>query len=168
MISIRNELADYGYPLSVDFALSDDAKIEILIKRYEINKKLKPSEIQEVEQLVNQFIEKQNFDSSMFQISVSNSTQPILKTTNRLSYNDLIEYIVNALTDQDIGGYHINYKILPEASKIIMQFPNPLDKEQKEEIQQIANKVLEKNNFDPGSVQIKITNYFYKAENLSR
>ena len=100
----------------------------------------------------------------MFTINVSNST---LKTTNRLSYNDLMEYIVNALTDQDIGGYHMNYKISPETSEIIMHFPNPLNQKQKEKILQTVNTVLEKNNFDSLRVQIKITNFLSKVENLS-
>ncbi|MGE7666928.1 hypothetical protein ACQKMN_14560 [Ureibacillus composti] len=166
MNSLRADLSEHGYPLTVDFALLDDEKIEILIKRYEPNEKLKSNEIQEVEQLVSTFLEKQNVDPSMFKISVSNTTQPVLKTANRLSYRDLTEYISNALTEEGIEGYHIDYEILPLTTKIIMQFPNPLEPSQKEEIQQIAEKVLKKNNFAYGKIQIQLTNFLSKAENL--
>ncbi|MFJ8236094.1 hypothetical protein ACIQ34_10145 [Ureibacillus sp. NPDC094379] len=166
MNSLRSDLSDHGYPLTVDFALLDDEKVEILIKRYEMNEELKSNEIHEVEQLVSKFLVQQHVEPSMFKISVSNTTQPVLKTANRLSYTDLTEYISNALTEEGIGGYHINYEILPVTTKIIMQFPNPLDRSQKEEIQQIAEKVLKKNNFAYGKIQIQLTNFLTKAENL--
>ena len=55
MLSLRNHLSENGYPLVVDFELSDDEMIEILIKKFEMIKNLTPDEMQEVEQLVNHF-----------------------------------------------------------------------------------------------------------------
>ena len=94
------DLGHKGFRVNVDLALLDDENMEILIKKYEIVEDLKANEIKEVEQLVHNLLGEYNFDPAMFKINVSNDTQPILKTANRLSYRDLTEYIFVELTDK--------------------------------------------------------------------
>ncbi|KOS61584.1 hypothetical protein FJQ98_25285 [Lysinibacillus agricola] len=158
LYSIRADLRDQGYPLSVDFAMLNDEKVEIIIKRHEISNELKPKEIKEVEQLVNKFIEKQKFNPTMFQIHISNSTQPVLKTANRISYNDLIEYISYPLLDKGVNGFYLHNKFSPETAEIIIEFADPIDENSKNEIQKMTNQVLKKNNFDTSVVKFVITN----------
>lgn len=156
--SIRADLRDQGYPLSVDFAMLNDEKVEIILKRHEISNELKPKEIKEVKQLVNKFLEKQKFNPTMFQIHISNSTQPVLKTANRISYNDLIEYISYPLLDKGVNGFYLDYEFSPETAEIIIKFADPIDENSKIEIQKMANQVLKKNNFDSSVVKFVITN----------
>lgn len=157
------DLGRKGFRVNVDLALLDDENIEILIKKYEIVEDLKSNEIKEIEQLVNNLLEEYNFDPAMFKINVSNDTQPILKTANRLSYRDLTEYIFVELTDKGIGGFHIYYEVSSEGSEIIIKLGEPFDetKDQKrmKEIKDVADSVLRENNFDPDTLQVKVTNF---------
>lgn len=155
------DLGRKGYRVNVDLVLLEDKNIEILIKKYEIDEDLKRNEIKEIEQLVNNLLKQYNFDPAMFKISVSNDTQPILKTANRLSYRDLTEYIFVELADKGIGGFNINYKVSSEGSEISIKLGAPFDetKDQRrmKEIKEIADSVLRKNNFNPDTLQVKVS-----------
>lgn len=156
------DLGRKGYRVNVDLSLLDDENIEILIKKYEIVEDLKSNEIKEIEQLVNNLLKEYNFDPTMFKINVSNDTQPILKTANRLSYRDLTEYIFVELADKGIGGFNIDYKVSSEGSEIIIKLGEPFDetKDQRriKEIEDIVDSVLRKNNFNPDTLQVKVSN----------
>ncbi|MER2126094.1 hypothetical protein [Solibacillus sp.] len=156
------DLGRKGYRVNVDLSLLDDENIEILIKKYEIVEDLKPNEIKEIEQLVNNLLKEYNFDPAMFKIDVSNDTQPILKTANRLSYRDLTEYIFVELADKGIEGFNINYKVSSEGSEIIIKLGEPFDetKDQRriKEIKDVADSVLRKNNFNPDTLQVIVSN----------
>ncbi|ATP40572.1 hypothetical protein CSE16_11205 [Solibacillus sp. R5-41] len=156
MDSIHTDLRKHGYVLTVDFAMVNDGKVEIFIKNLNMKKKLKPREIEEIKKIVNQLIEQQNFVRATFQIQLSNSTQPVLKAANRLSYNDLMEYIRSPLLDKGIKGFSLDYEISPKSSEVIIKFANPISENLKREIQQIGNAVLEKNNFDARMVKVVI------------
>lgn len=160
--NLLTDLGHKGYPVNVDLALLEDEKIEILIKKYEIVEDLKPHELKEIEQLVINLLNKYNFDPAMFEIHVSNETQPISKTANRLSYRDLTEYIFIELADKGIGGFNINYEVSAEGSEIIIKLGEPFDETKDEqgmkEIKEIAHSVLRRNNFNPDMLQVKVSN----------
>jgi len=160
--NLLTDLGHKGYRVNVDLALLDDEKIEILIKKYEIVEDLKPNEIKEVEQLVKNLLKEYNFDPAMFKINVSNDTQPILKTANRLSYRDVTEYIFVELADKGIGGFNINYNVSSEGSEIIIKIGEPFDETKDQsrikKIKDVADSVLRKNNFNPDTLQVKVSN----------
>lgn len=153
---IDEQLCDNGYPSVIDYAMLTNEKIEILIRLAEVND-MKKSE--DIIQIVNTMIEKEKFDPTMFQINISKLSEPTLNSENRLSYYDLMGYILLAMGEKDFGGFSLDYKILPETTEITIKLADLINETQKTEIQEIVNHVLKQNDFDPSMFQVNISNY---------
>lgn len=156
MHSILTNIQKKGDPLTVDFAMLKDEKVEILINRHGNNKKLKPREFEKLEKFIIQLIAQKNFDPATFQIQQFNSAQSTTRTANRLSYHDLMESIRSPLLDKGLKEFHLDYEISPKFTEVMIKFPNPISEKLKKEIQQISNAVLEENNFDSHLVKVVI------------
>ncbi|MEK4425653.1 hypothetical protein [Solibacillus sp. FSL K6-1523] len=155
MHSILTNIQIQGDPLTIDFAMLKDEKVEILIKNYG-NKKLKPREFEKLEKSIIQLITQQHFNPATFQIEQFNSAQSTTKTANRLSYYDLMESIRSPLLDKGLKEFHFDYEISSEFTKIMIKIANPISEKLKKEVQQISNDVLENNNFDSHMVKVVI------------
>ncbi|WP_042473050.1 hypothetical protein [Bacillus ndiopicus] len=153
---INKDLRDQGYPSIVDYALLSDEKIEILIKLKENNERVASKNIQ---QIVKSVIEKQNFNPAIFQINISNMNKPTVKNENRLSYYDLMGYILLDMMEKNFEAFSLDYAILPENTEIIVKLADTIDENSRKEIQQIVSNILKQNNFDSNMFQINITNY---------
>lgn len=156
MHSILTNIQKQGDPITIDFAMLKDEKVEIFIKKTGNNKKLKPREFEKLEKSIFELIMEQNFDPTMFQIQKFNSAQSTTKTVNRLSYYDLMESIRSPLLDKGIKEFTLDYKISPDSIGIIIKFANSISEMLKKEIKQVSNAVLEEYNFDSRILKVVI------------
>ena len=102
---IKKELrkADIGFVL--DYAILPDENIEILIKLP--SEKIKRSTKNEIKQLVTGVLKENNSDPDLFQLHISSYQKTPKENTRfsvRLSYNDLMGYLMQELEKQNYSN----------------------------------------------------------------
>lgn len=155
--NIKHKLRTNNYPAIVDYSISSDQKIELLIT---IKGKSTKKTINEITQVIENTIKENNFDSSSFSISITNYNQPNRNTNNsaiRLSYNDLIGYIgENLFAKYDIA-LSLDYEFSSEKVNIVLNLPIN-SQINNTEIQVEILDIIKQHNFNPDIFQIVITN----------
>jgi len=158
---LRYKLHKKNYGFILDYAISPDEKVDLLIKLPD--KEIKKSTKKEIQQLITKIIEQNDFDPNLFQISIE-SYYEIAKEGNRssvrLSYNDVMGHILENMLKEDYNTFSIEHKIFPENINVTINLPiGESDESTKKELEQIAVDVIKQNNFDPNLFQITVTNH---------
>lgn len=161
---IRQELrkADIGFVL--DYAILPDESIEILIKLP--NEKIKRSAKKEITQIVNGVLEENNIEGEHFLLNISSYYKPTKENTRfavRLSYNDLMGYIMQELEHQDYSTFGLEYKMASEKVELIVNLPVDNDPVFNSKVEQIATDIIEQNHYDKNDFQIKVLNTIHTA-----
>lgn len=155
IFNINNELRIKGYPSIVDYALSTDENIELLIKIPEVINAPKTKEIQ---QIVNNVLQQSKSNSNLFQVNLSSYYEPPIKNKNRLSYYDLMSYILEDMVRKGYKTFSLDYSILPDTIEITVKIDS-ISENSKNEIQQIVDDVLKQNKFESDMFQLNLSNY---------
>lgn len=154
---IKRELRINNYPVIVDYLISSDQKIELLIKTNEkVTKKTKG----EISQITENTIKENKFDPLSFSITITNYDQPTQNTntsTIRLSYNDLIGYIGEELFSKYDTALSLHYEFSSEKIKIVLNLPMN-SQINNIEIKGVILDIIKQHNFNPDIFQIDITN----------
>lgn len=158
---LRYRLHKKNYGFILDYAISSDEKVDLLIKLPD--KEIKKSTKKEIQQLITKIIEQNDFDPNLFQIRIE-SYYEITKEGNRssvrLSYNDVMGHILENMLKEDYNTFSIEHKISPENINVTINLPiGESDESTKKELEQIAVDVIKQNNFDPNLFQITVTNH---------
>lgn len=156
VFNIKHQLRINGYPVVVDYAISSDEKIELLIK---INQENTKQTTEKIIQKVGDTIRQNNFDLASFHINVTNYDEPSPTniTSTRLSYNDLIGYIGEKLFAKYNIAFSLQHEVLPKNINITLNLPTNYQTHNVE----IRNSILgtiKQHNFNPILFQINLTN----------
>ncbi|MFC5601758.1 hypothetical protein [Sporosarcina koreensis] len=161
---IKQELrkADIGFVL--DYAIMPDENIEILIKLP--SDKIKRSATKEITQIVNGVLEENNMEREHFLLDISSYHKPPKKNTRfavRLSYNDLMGYIMQELEHQDYSTFSLEYKMASEKVELIVNLPVDNDPAFNSKVEQIATDIIEQNHYDKNDFQLNVVNTIHTA-----
>jgi len=158
---IRERLHQEGYGFVLDHAVLPNENIEIIVKlgSEKVDKKTK----KEIAQIVTDVIKQNNFDSDLFQFNITsfyNSEREGNHFSQRLSYNDLMGDIMQSLNAKGFD-VAVQGKVLSDENvEISLVLPdNKFDEKTKNEVQQLATAVIDKNNFETEIFQFNITSY---------
>jgi len=156
ILDIKQELINNDYPVVIDYSISSDQKIELLIKTNEENtKKTK----EQIAQLTTEIIKGNKFNPSLFKINITNYYEPTQNTNSsstRLSYNDLIGYIGEELFAKYDIPFSLQYNFSPEKIKIALNLPTNSEIGDIE-IQNTILEVIKQQGLNPDIFQIDIT-----------
>lgn len=161
---IKQELrkADIGFVL--DYAILPNENIEILIKLP--TEKIKRSAKKEITQLVNGVIKENNAVTDRFRLQISSYHKIPKRNTHfsaRLSYNDLMGYIMQELENRDYSTFSLEYKVAPEKVELNISLPVDYDTNGNSRVEQIATDIIEQHHYDKDDFQINITNEIHTA-----
>ena len=155
---IRINLQEKGYGFVLDYAILPDENIELIIKLPD--KKIKNHTKKDIRKIAVDVIIKNNFDPESFQIRTesyyASSIKEVKNSSIRLSYNDLLGYILNDLEQSDYGTFSLQHEFSPENIRIIINVPTETNINKKQDIEKIALNIIKKNNFDPNIFQIDV------------
>lgn len=157
ILDIKKELHKNEFPVVLDYSISSNGKIDLIIKTNQENNKKTVGKITEI---VSEIIKQNNFDLNSFQIDIDNYYEPqkdMNKTSVRLSYNDLIGYIGESLFSKYNIAFSLEYEVSLEIVKLKLNLPtNQTDKNV--EIEQIVFDTIRQYNFDSNLFQVDISN----------
>lgn len=164
MNEIEQELrkADIGFVL--DYAILPDENIEILIKLP--SEKIKRSTKKEITQIVTGVLEGNNMERTDFLLDISSYHKPPKENKQssvRLSYNDLMGYIMQELEHQDYSTFGLEYKMASEKVELIVNLPVDNDPAFNSKVEQIATDIIEQHHYDKNDFQINVVNTIHTA-----
>ena len=154
--------ADIGFVL--DYAILPNENIEILIKLP--NEKIKRSTKKEITKIVNGVLMENNFNPDLFQVSISSyhkTPKENKRYSVRLSYNDLMGYLMQALEKQNYSTFSLEYKMAAEKVELIINLPVDNDVAANPKVEQIATDIIELYHFDKDDFHINVVNEIHTA-----
>ncbi|MCM3710656.1 hypothetical protein [Sporosarcina luteola] len=154
--------ADIGFVL--DYAILPDENIEILIKLP--SEKIKRSTKKEITQIVNRVLEENNMEREHFLLEISSYhklSKENKQSSVRLSYNDLMGYIMQELEHQDYSTFGLEYKMASEKVELIINLPIDYDPAINPKVEQLATDIIEQNHHARDDFQINIVNTIHTA-----
>lgn len=157
IFNINHQLRINNYPTILDYSISSDNKIELLIT---INQEVTKVTTEKITQIVVDTIKQNEFEPDLFRITLLRYNELTEKTnisSTRLSYNDLIGYIGEKLFVKYNISFSLKHEILPEHINITLNLPTNYQTNYTE-IRNIILDTIKQHNFDPGLFQIDITN----------
>ncbi|KGR81689.1 hypothetical protein [Lysinibacillus odysseyi] len=156
VMNITDELRNNGYSVVVDYSLSSDEKIELLIKTSEKNTK---KTLEAISQIIENTINENKFTPSSFSMTITNYYEPAENTNTssiRLSYNDLIGYIGEELFAKYDVALSLHYEVSSKKTKLALSLPVNFYINN-EEIQDVMLDLIKQHKFSPHIFQIEIT-----------
>ena len=161
---INQEIRKIGIGFVLDYAILPDENIEILIKLP--SEKIKRSTKKEITQIVTRVLKESNSDPDLFRIHISSyykTTKEHTSSSVRLSYNDLMGYIMQELEKQNYSTFSLEYKVASEKVELIINLPVDNDVAANSKAEQIATDIIKLHHFDKDDFQINITNGIHTA-----
>ncbi|MCM3638712.1 hypothetical protein M3152_13480 [Sporosarcina luteola] len=161
---IKQELrkADIGFVL--DYAILPGENIKILIKLpYE---KIKRSTKKELTKIVNGVLEENNYEPERFHLQISSYHKEPKENTRfsvRLSYNDLMGYIMQELEVKNYTTFSLEYKMASEKVELIINLPVDYDPSINSKVEKIVTDIIEKNHHAKDDFQINVVNTIHTA-----
>lgn len=149
--------ADIGFVL--DYAILPDENIEILIKLP--NEKIKRSTKKEITKIVNGVLEENDYEPERFHLQISSFHKPPKESKRfsvRLSYNDLMGYIMQELEKQSYLTFSLEYKVAPEKVELTINLPVDYDTVGNSKVEQIATDVIKQHHYSKDDFQINVIN----------
>ena len=151
---IRNKLRG-NYGVIIDAGILPNEKIELIIK---IPKEVEKTTRQKIEKLTTDVLKQNKFDPNAFQISVVNYYESTENSSVRLSYYDVIGYMMEEMNEKGYGAFSIEHKVTPENINIMINMTEEKTNQDKEEVQEIARNIIKQNGFNLHLFQIDVTN----------
>ena len=161
---IKQELrkADIGFVL--DYAILPDENIEILIKLP--SEKIKRSTKKEITQIVTGVITENNSDPDLFQLQISSYYKTPKENTRfsvRLSYNDLMGYLMQELEKQNYSTFSLEYKVASEKVELTINLPIENDTAVNPKVEKLATDIIKQHHYDKDDFQINVVNEIHTA-----
>ena len=161
---IKQELRKAGIGFVLDYAILPDENIEILIKLP--SEKIKRSTKKEIKQIVNGVIKENNSDPDLFQLQISSYYKTPKENTRfsvRLSYNDLMGYLMQELEKQNYSTFSLEYKVASEKVELTINLPIENDTAVNPKVEELATDIIKQHHYDKDDFQINVVNEIHTA-----
>ena len=161
---IKQELRKAGIGFVLDYAILPDENIEILIKLP--SEKIKRSTKKEIKQIVNGVITENHSDPDLFQLQISSYYKTPKENTRfsvRLSYNDLMGYLMQELEKQNYSTFSLEYKVASKKVELTINLPIENDTAVNPKVEELATDIIKQHHYDKDDFQINVVNEIHTA-----
>ncbi|MCE4045747.1 hypothetical protein D0439_10555 [Lysinibacillus fusiformis] len=158
MSDIAMALQKEFYIFYVDYGVLPNGKIELLVS---IPEKIDQLSKQKIEEMMLQCIQKNDFNPISFQITIKNLYDPVTMNSTRLSYNDVMAHLFEAMTAQQAGSFSIDYTITSEIVHIIINLTEEKDDVIQKKARQVAEDIIKLHQLDVQQFHIEIQNKMF-------
>ncbi|MCK1989979.1 hypothetical protein MPH48_18000 [Lysinibacillus fusiformis] len=158
MSDIAMALQKESYIFNVDYGVLPNGKIELLVS---IPEKIDQLSKQKIEEMMLQCIQKNDLNPISFQITIKNLYDPVTMNSTRLSYNDVMAHLFEAMTAQQVGSFSIDYTITSEIVNIIINLTEEKDDVIQKKARQVAEDIIKLHQLDVQQFHIEIQNKMF-------
>ena len=161
---IKQELRKAGIGFVLDYAILPDENIEILIKLP--SEKIKRSTKKEITQIVTGVITENDSDPDLFQLQISSYYKTSKENTRfsvRLSYNDLMGYLMQELEKQNYSTFSLEYKVASKKVELTINLPIENDTAVNPNVEKLATDIITQHHYNKDDFQINVVNEIHTA-----
>lgn len=161
---IKQELRKADINFVLDYAILPDENIEILIKLP--SEKIKRSTKKEIKQIVNGVITENHSDPDLFQLEISSYYKTPKENTRfsvRLSYNDLMGYLMHELEKQNYSTFSLEYKVASKKVALTINLPIENDTTVNPKVAELATDIIKQHHYNKDDFQINVVNEIHTA-----
>lgn len=158
MSDIVMALQKESYSFYLDYGVLPNGKIELLVS---IPEKINHLSKQKIEERMLDCIQKNDLNPISFQMTIKNLYDSVATDSTRLSYNDVMAHLFEAMTAQQVGTFSIDYTITSENVHIIINVTEEKDDVIQKEARQVAEDIIKHHQFDLQQFHIEIQNKMF-------
>ena len=158
MSDIAMALQKESFIFYLDYGVLPNGKIELLVS---IPEKIDQLSKQKIEEMMLDCILKNDLNPISFQMTLKNLSDPAATNSIRLSYNDVMAHLFEAMTAQRVGTFSIDYTISSENVHIIINLTEEKDEVIQMEARQVAEDIIKHHQFELQQFHIEIQNKIF-------
>lgn len=152
---IVNALHKENYSFHLDYGVLPNGKIELLVS---LPDKVDLLSKQKIEEIILDCIRENDLNPISFQITLKNFDEPAATDSTRLSYNDVMADLFEAMMAQNYGVFNIDHSITSEYVQIIINLTEEKNGVIQKEVQQLAEETIKQHQFDLQLFHIEVQN----------
>ncbi|WP_155592196.1 hypothetical protein [Lysinibacillus cavernae] len=142
---ISNALRKESYHSLVDYGVLPNGKIELLVS---LPDKVDNMTKQNIEETMLAVIKEHDLHQISFQLTLKSLYEPSDTLSTRLSYNDVMANLFEAMIEQNYDTFSIDHSITSENIHILINLTEEKNEALQKQVQQLAEDTIREHHFD--------------------
>ncbi|MFK5708092.1 hypothetical protein [Lysinibacillus boronitolerans] len=152
---ISHALRKEAYSFQLDYGILPNSKIELLVSLPDkVDRKTK----QHIEETILDVIKANELNPISFQITLKNLYEPAAAISTRLSYNDVMANLFEAMFAQNFGAFSVDHSMTSEEIQVRINLTDEKNDKAKKKAQQLAEDTIKQHQFDVEAFSIDVQN----------
>ncbi|WHP42548.1 hypothetical protein [Lysinibacillus capsici] len=152
---ISYTLRKESYSFLLDYGILPNGKIELLVS---LPDKVDRQTKQHIEETMLDVIKANELNPISFQITLKQLYEPAETISTRLSYNDVMANLFEAMFTQDFGTFSVDHSMTSEKIQVRINLTEKKNDKVKKKAQQLAKDTIMQHQFDVEAFSIEVQN----------
>lgn len=155
IVNISEKLRSEKYGFLLDYGVLPNGKIEIIVN---LPDNVLKGTKGKIESLIVEVVKENKLNPDSFEINIRNHFKQYKTQSVGLSYNNLMGYILEQMTEKKYGSFSVSHNISSESINIEINLTEDKNDSTQKEVKDLVEKIITENDLNPKNFNVVITN----------